>query len=234
MTVPENALMLVAILPTPADLEIARVLGWYRIPYRSAPKTVQVDYITFYQPAQFGAEKWQLSYYAAVRGHELVTRAELFRNQPEHPRSQEMYFKLQLGPLAQRIPPIAAQNWRRVTFFYTTGAYFNQANDISDLVVGSAERELLWQCLRERGIASKVDYQAPNDNTPPIDLAIFCALGNLGITIDPTLQQPEETMPASNWTGLHLPQRTVHEKPAMYLDLIAAQVAKLGGLRPST
>ena len=35
-------LILVCVLPAPRDLEIARLLGWYRIPFRTAPKVVAV------------------------------------------------------------------------------------------------------------------------------------------------------------------------------------------------
>ena len=51
---PEDSLILTAIIPTPRDLEIARVLGWYRIPFKFAPKIVYVDYLAFYQPGIFG------------------------------------------------------------------------------------------------------------------------------------------------------------------------------------
>ncbi|MCX6066007.1 MAG: hypothetical protein NT121_09660 [Chloroflexi bacterium] len=44
-----TSLILVCLIPTPRDLEIARLLGWYRIPFRSAPKVVAVDYLAFYQ-----------------------------------------------------------------------------------------------------------------------------------------------------------------------------------------
>src|SRR5687767_5476131 len=70
-------LVLVAILKDKRDLEIARVLGWYRIPLKNAPKTVAVDYLAFYQTAKFGDEKWSINYMAPVRGHELTTRAQL-------------------------------------------------------------------------------------------------------------------------------------------------------------
>jgi hypothetical protein len=46
-------LILVAFLPSPRDLEIARLLGWYRIPLRTAPKVVAVDYLAFYQPSVY-------------------------------------------------------------------------------------------------------------------------------------------------------------------------------------
>ena len=49
----------------------------HRIPLKTAPKTVGVDWLAFYQTAKFGAEKWAINYVAPVRGHELTTRAEL-------------------------------------------------------------------------------------------------------------------------------------------------------------
>jgi len=39
-----NALILVAIIPSPEDLRVARVLGWYRIPIRTAPRILNVDF----------------------------------------------------------------------------------------------------------------------------------------------------------------------------------------------
>ena len=62
-------LILVCLLPTPRDMEIARLLGWYRIPLKSAPKVVSVDYLAFYQPASFGERSGKVEYIAQVRGH---------------------------------------------------------------------------------------------------------------------------------------------------------------------
>src|SRR3989304_3044887 len=98
-----TSLILVAVLADPRDLEIVRLLGWYRIPLRTAPKVVAVDYLAFYQTGAFGEEggedhRWQIQYIAPVRGHELTTRAELLRDEPDHPRAREEYYKLQLGP----------------------------------------------------------------------------------------------------------------------------------------
>ncbi len=47
---PETALILIAILPSQRDFDIARLFGWYRIPLKSAPKVISVDYLAFYQP----------------------------------------------------------------------------------------------------------------------------------------------------------------------------------------
>jgi hypothetical protein len=40
--------VLVVFLPGPQDMDIARLLGWYRIPLRTAPKVVAVDWLAFY------------------------------------------------------------------------------------------------------------------------------------------------------------------------------------------
>jgi hypothetical protein len=153
------SLILVAVINQPRDLEIARLLGWYRIPLRTAPKVVAVDFLAFYQTAAFGEKKWQIEWLAPVRGHELTTRADLLHDETGHPRAKEEYFKIQLGPLLQLPRPIPANKWKRITFFYTTGEYLTSATTIDDLVVRSEERQLLWHSLRERGMQSQV-YQA--------------------------------------------------------------------------
>ena len=145
-----TSLILVAVLTKPRDLEIARLLGWYRIPLRSAPKVVAVDYLAFYQTSMFAQEKWRIEYIAPVRGHELTTRRELLQDEPDHPQANLEYFKIQIGPLVKLPTPILANKWRRITFFYTTGEYLLQANTIDDLIVASEERPVLWQALRER------------------------------------------------------------------------------------
>jgi hypothetical protein len=172
-------LILVAYLPSLRDLEIARVLGWYRIPLRSAPKVIAVDYIAFYQPSKFGENKWRIEYFARVNGHELVTRAELFTDQLDHPSAHEEYYKIQLGPVIRLPNPILAQKWRRITFFYTTGQYFSQAEIIADLVVQTDERHLLWKALRDRTRLSQA-YQSPS--LPGFDLDPELLANVLGIS----------------------------------------------------
>lgn len=175
-----TALILVALVPKPRDLEIARLLGWYRVPLRSAPKVINVDYLAFYQAAAFGEEhRWRIEMLAEVRGHELTTRAELLRDEPNHPHAREEYYKVQLGPLETLDRPILAGKWRRITFLYTTGELLGKAKTINDLVVRSDEREILWRSLRERALSGG-QYQ-PVD-LPEIDLdpLLLMMLGDLG------------------------------------------------------
>lgn len=178
---PETALILVAILPDPRDLEIARLLGWYRIPLRFAPKVIDVDYLAFYQTAAFGeSERWQINYYASVRGHELATRAELLRDESDHPRARDEYYKIQIGPLQELPVSIAAGKWRRITFLYTTGGNLRSADTLKDLVVRSEEREILWRSLRERAMRSG-QYQSDElpEQTFDLDPQLLLMLGEL-------------------------------------------------------
>ena len=173
----QTSLVLVCLLPTPRDLEIARLLGWYRIPFRSAPKVVAVDYLAFYQPGSFGPQGGLIQFAAAVRGHELTTRAELLKDEAEHPRAGEEYFKIQLGPLEKLKAPVKAEKWKRITFLYTTGEYLLRAKTIHELVVDANERSLLWRSLRERAENEQL-YQT---NLPAVDLPPEVLIALLGI-----------------------------------------------------
>ena len=173
-----EALILVAIVPSPQDLHVARVLGWYRIPFRTAPRILNVDFLAFYQPASFRDQKWQVKYLAPVLGHELTTRGELLLEEEEHPRADEEYFKIQLGAFCQLDQPILAGDWKRFTFLYTTGEYFRRARELTDLTVKPVERRLLWRALLERN-KGEIDYQTTLDEWQNLPLEVLSAL--LGI-----------------------------------------------------
>jgi hypothetical protein len=169
-------LVLVAFMPNPRDMEIARILGWYRIPLRSAPKVVAVDWLAFYQPASFGKEhKWRIEWAAPVRGHELTTRMDLFKDEPDHPHAKEEYFKIQLGPLVPLPNPIMAGQWKRLTFLYTTGEYLLGAELVNDLTVRDEERAVLWQALRERALAHQ-KYEVQDLPDLPLDIETLAFL----------------------------------------------------------
>ena len=170
-----TSLILVAVLTQPRDLEIARLLGWYRIPLRSAPKVVAVDFLAFYQTSMFAQEKWRIDYVAPVRGHELTTRAELLQDEPDHPHANLEYYKIQIGALVRLPNPIPANKWRRITFFYTTGEYLLQAQTIDDLIVASDERPILWQALRERA-SQEERYGGEMMPGEDIDAALLASL----------------------------------------------------------
>lgn len=220
-------LVLIAIMPSPRDLEIARVLGWYRIPYIKAPKTVSVDRIAFYQTASFGDEKWAINYTAPVLGHELLTRAELIRTEPDHPRAKDQYFKIQIGPLERLERPIPSLRWRRLTFFYTTGERLMSAAEINDLIVDSDERELLWPALKERGLKPEAKYEVGQG--VQVDFAILCALGNLGILFQNNQLATRPVPDDGKWKYIAVPEGKARDDVVGTVQKIEDEVQKLGG-----
>ena len=178
-----TSLILVCLLPSPRDLEIARLLGWYRIPLRNAPKVVAVDYLAFYQPSAFGERGGQIEFISEVRGHELTTRGELLKDEADHPRAKEEYYKIQIGGLEKLKETIVADKWRRITFLYTTGEYLLKAKTLNDLVVDGDERQLLWHSLRERA----ENEQLYKTDLPQVDIPPEVLIALLGI------KEPEES-----------------------------------------
>ena len=177
MNLAPSSLVLVCLLPTPRDLEIARLLGWYRIPLRTAPKVVAVDYLAFYQPAAFGEHGGKIELIAPVHGHELTTRAELLKDEADHPRAREEYYKIQIGALEKLARPIVSEKWKRITFLYTTGEYLINARTLNDLVVDGDERLVLWRSLRERA----ENEQLYKTDLPEADIPADVLVALLGI-----------------------------------------------------
>lgn len=189
----ESSLILVCLLPAPRDLEIARLLGWYRIPLRTAPKVVAVDYLAFYQPAAFGARGGRIEYVAEVHGHELTTRAELLKDEANHPRAKEEYYKIQVGGLEKLKEPIIAGKWKRITFLYTTGEYLLRAKTLNDLVVDGEERQVLWRSLRERAENAQLyKTDLPAADVPPDVLMALLGIKETEGTYEPEVPKEEE------------------------------------------
>lgn len=176
--------VLVGVITDPADFAIARDQGWYRVPARHAPPSItDTAALAFYFTAAFEAEKWAIHWYAEVRGYELARRRDLLPAEPSHPHADEVYYKLQLGPLIRRQPPIPSLRWRRITFLETTWDRFNAAEEINDLYVSGADG--LYVTLKESGFFPERDYLIREDElTYTADLAIPCREGVVAVVLD--------------------------------------------------
>lgn len=127
--------VLVAYMPTLQDFERLKEHGWYRIPVKHLPKGALSEYVAFYFGKAFGEEKWAIHYVAPLCGHELVRRIDIIPHEPNHPRAEEVYLLLQLGPLEKLARPIMSIRRRRILFIHTTGDRFMKAVEINDLVL---------------------------------------------------------------------------------------------------
>ena len=145
--------VLVALLNNPRDWELVTREHWYRIPVRHAPKFFTgAQYLAFYLARAFGPDKWTIPGYAPVRGHELAHRRDLLPDEAEHPRADELYYKLELGPLEPRTPPLASRRGRRVLFLWTTWDKFATARELDDLFHKAPAQDRLWETLKERSL----------------------------------------------------------------------------------
>lgn len=156
--------VLVAYVPRPSDFDIVRRQGWYRIPQRYAPKGLNAEYLAFYFGSKFGEEKWAIHYYARRAGHELVRRRDLLPDEPDHPRADDIYYKVQVEDLRKLAQPIVSLRWRRVTFVHTTWDRFRDATEINDLFIeGGPYVDRLYATLKDRGIRAERDYRVDDD-----------------------------------------------------------------------
>jgi len=175
--------VLVAVMNNRRDFEQTRDWGWYRIPLKHAPKTTtETDYLAFYFTKAFGDERWAIHWYAPVRGHEMVRRQDLLPNEPDHPRANHIYYKLQLGPLERLDPPIISLRWRRITFVETTWDRFQVAREINGLYVSGSDG--LFVTLKEKGVDPEREYPLKEAGVEyTVDLAIPCRNGLVAVII---------------------------------------------------
>jgi len=211
---PAETPALVAAVNNPADLARARDQGWYRIPVARAPRRVAAEYLAFYQTGSFPpGERWLVRWMASVRRYHLATRRELIPEETEHPRADERYYKVVIGPLSALPRPIPSRRLRRITFIPTTLARLTSANEINDLWVKSSAQERLWMALKLAGI--EAERQLPlHDDFPQYvaDFAVFCPSGKIAVLVvdeppdalalrDAPSGAPAYLLAAGGWTG---------------------------------
>lgn len=220
--------VLVAVMNRPQDLEIARDQHWYRLPAEKADRGAFFEYMAFYFTAAFGDRKWAVRYYARNLGHELLTRRELLPHEPDHPRAGEHYYKLQLGPLQKREPPIISLRWRRIAFIYTTWDRFQAAEEINDLYADGGEFvDRLYHALRDAGLVPERNYPLREAGAEYfVDLALPCRDGVLAIDIAPAHPEKESSM------VLRFTPERVGADPESCLAVIQSEVGRRGGVLP--
>lgn len=214
----------------PRDFEIARDQSWYRVPENKATPGVFFEYIAFYFTGAFAEDKWAIHYYARSLGHELVRRRDLLPDEPEHPRAAEPYFKIALGPLQRREPPIVSRRWRRVAFIHTTWDRFQAAGELNDLFVEDGPFvDRLYHALREEGLAPERLYPVREAGAEYVlSLAVPCRDGLLGIEVADTPPAGAAGPPGT----LLLTPEAVAADPAACAGLVRAEVERRGGVAP--
>lgn len=239
----EEPRVLVAVMNDPHALKIARTEGWYRIPIRRAPPRVGADYLAFYQTGAFEPEeRWAVNYYAPIRRYRIARRRDLLPEEADHPRADDEYYKIEIGPLQSLPHPIPSQRLRRITFIPTTLKRLLSAEEINDLWIGSRAQEDLWEILKAQDIPAERQVNVrEEDETYQVDFALYCQDGRLAILCEsgnlyglPLVKETsaitDYDLTVLGWTALRLePARSpawLQEAPA---DIRQA-IERLGGL----
>lgn len=122
--------VLVGVIRRKRDVQLAASERWYRVPYARMPDGIDVEVLAFFHA---GAVRW----YSLVRGVELAYRRDLLPDEPDHPRADEMYYRVALGGWFERTPPIT-NDGRRFAFIRTTWDRFAAAQSLGDLTRSGA------------------------------------------------------------------------------------------------
>lgn len=223
--------VLVCVMNNPEDWRRVASAGWYRIPQRRAPRRVGADYLAFYQTGAFKGqpEAQTVTFYAPTRRYQLLTRAELVPNEPDHPRADDFYFRIELGPLQRLARPIPAATMRRVTFIHTTLDRLLTAGDVRDLFYQEDPFDRLWKALREhrlRPLSNRVVAGRP------VDITLRARGGYLGICCgedEPDLRESRSTVLPERWELLHLDPDQIEHNLDDCLRRIGAALIELGG-----
>ncbi len=237
--------VLVAVMNNERDFHIARDQGWYRIPYQRAPARVGADYLAFYHTKAFSDERWVVNYYAPVRRYRVITRRSLLPSEPDHPRADALYYKIEIGALRRLPRPIPSHRLRRITFIPTTLERLLQAQEINDLWCGRPDEERLWQAFKDNGISAERRYPLREDEEGyTVDFAILCRQGKIAICLEgEQLVQnvrvvreegriDEYDLAAQGWTVLRLDTRNLARSPAACVARVREAIECQGGVLP--
>lgn len=239
--------VLVAIVQRQLDMSYAREQHWYRIPVESVQKLLgkrwPPKWIAFYQTKAFGSEAFSIRYYAHVHGTSIVSRHELFPDEPMSAKSERKYYKLSLGELVQWTYPIHSRRWRRIVFIPTTMSKFQNASEINDLYDESPLEDKLWAAMKRQQItAERQELVNIGDKNFILDFALYCAKGNLDVETDgDTFHNEPERVKADKkrdnalhihgWQTLRFTTSELREQPESYcVDQIKEAIDSLGGL----
>lgn len=133
--------VLIAIVKSKADWQIAQTQHWYRIPAAQVEKLQQrgqwlpPQWLGFYQTKKLTpAQPFVIQCIAQVIQIERMQRFQLLPMEAPNAKSEHWYYKLDLGEFWQLIPGIPSQRLRRVTFIPTTWLKLTMATEISGLM----------------------------------------------------------------------------------------------------
>lgn len=222
--------VLVAVVNNMDDLRRAASEGWYRIPQRRAPQRVGADYLAFYQTGAFrGAEEAQtVTYFAPTRRYRLVTRRELLPGESAHPRANDYYFRIEIGPLQRLERPIPADKFLRVTFIHTSLDRLLNAQSVAELFRKEDPFDQLWAALKAHNLRPLKNRLL---GERPVDITLRARSGYLGINCaeENSTQEQRLSILPDRWDLLTLTSHRIESDLNGCLRQIGSALIGLGG-----
>lgn len=239
--------VLVAIMNNLRDFDIARDQHWYRIPVRTTQRSLRErwppTWLAFYQTKVFGPERWAINYYADVHAVRTVTRRSLLPQEPDHLRADQLYHKLEIGPLERLPQPILSRRLRRVVFIPTIWDKLINAAEINDLYDESPLEDRLWAEFKRFEIAAERQFFIlVTTRRYALDFAIFCDQGRIDVETDgdtwhadaariPLDNQRNNDLTGVGWSILRFNGQQIRERAAEYcVPAVMKSINRLGGL----
>lgn len=219
----ESVRALVVLVNNARDWEIARTEGWYRIPVSRAPRQIGADLLAFYFTRAFPDLAWAVHYAAPVLGYYLVPRRDLLPEEPDHPRADDLYHRVEIGPVEPLPRPVPSLRLRRITFIPTTLDRLLAAEEINDLWVREPPEDRLWRVLKGAGLNPEERLEIQEGGVEySVPMAILCARGGVGVGLVERAAVPE------GWAYVHAPPEDA-EAWARTLARVLAEVERRGG-----
>ena len=238
--------VLIAIINNLHDWHFAHDELWYRIPVSSVEAFLKrrwpPQWLAFYHTKVFGEVAHSIRYYGRVAAIDRKTRLELFPNEPVGPKSNRLYYRLQLASLEELPRPIASARWRRVTFIPTTWEKIIVADEINDLFDESPLEDRLWAGLKKFNLPIiRQEWVNVDSKAYALDFAVYCATSNLAIETDGDTwhHNPEQAdkdnlrendLKTRGWQILRFGTRRIMEETDTYcVPTIIDTINSLGG-----
>lgn len=211
------------------------------MPVRNAPSS-RADYLALYQGANFGPAGRRIEYYARIEGYRVVKRREILPDEPDHPRADLNYYKLDLGRLRLLPRPILNSTSYRVLFLFTTLDRLLQAYDLSYLRGPQSIEQLMWDELKRNYINASPQHYILQDGRPiyRLDFAIFCKQGKIDIECDGKAwhssyqaqledRERDNYLVAQGWSVLRFAGRDIYRDVKACVEVVKRTIAALGG-----
>lgn len=209
--------VLIGVVNRKRDFERLRDDHWYRVPTQRLARGVNAEYLGFFLSSAFKGLNGGIHYYAEYKGVELAYRRWLLPDEPDHPRADDQYFKIAIGDLIPKTPPILNTTRRSVAFIFTTWDRFIHARTIPDLYSRADYFvERIYHALRAKGARPERFWEVERQIFPfAPGMSLETAQGPLYVTTTPAADN-------ALYLDLTLPQDTL-------LRTIEDELARRGG-----